>query len=50
VVQRGAGERYRTLGRQYLVDGVELPMKTRLEAIDAQHTDTVALLSGPRAV
>ena len=26
---------------------LELPLKTRLEPIDAQHTDTVALLSGP---
>jgi hypothetical protein len=26
---------------------LELPMKTRLEAIDAQHPDTVALLVGP---
>jgi hypothetical protein len=26
---------------------LDLPMKTRLEAIDAQHPDTVALLVGP---
>ena len=26
---------------------LELPLKTRLEAIDGQHTDTVALLRGP---
>jgi DUF1680 family protein len=26
---------------------VELPMKTRVEAVDAQHADTVALLVGP---
>jgi len=26
---------------------LELPLKTRLEAIDAQHADTVALLRGP---
>jgi len=26
---------------------LELPLKTRLEAIDAQHSDTVALLRGP---
>jgi DUF1680 family protein len=26
---------------------LELPLKTRLEAIDARHTDTVALLRGP---
>ena len=26
---------------------LELPLKMRLEAIDAQHADTVALLRGP---
>jgi hypothetical protein len=26
---------------------LELPLRTRLERIDAQHTDTVALLRGP---
>jgi DUF1680 family protein len=26
---------------------LELPLKMRLETIDAQHTDTVALLRGP---
>jgi hypothetical protein len=26
---------------------VELPLKARLEAVDAQHTDTVALVTGP---
>lgn len=26
---------------------LELPLQMRLEAIDAQHTDTVALLRGP---
>ena len=26
---------------------VEIPLKTRLEAVDAQHTDTVALVTGP---
>ncbi len=30
-----------------MLSNLELPSKTRLEAIDAQHPDTVALLHGP---